>query len=196
MPFTTTTGAFAQPWVTGPGHIFIANNVGGVPQYLGTAEVSPRIEIRPANTLYFNSIFSTRIPMDWSDQGEEAFTSVDLNRWDETVYRQITSRPRFTGTRGTYAVGDFGTLVAFENYAYQVWIQFPNSAKAAMTNMPAGYHFILSRLIGPDMIDPINTDPSKRRLVFHHLPLLAYGAGNLTVGVLYNHDMSALPQLV
>ncbi len=197
MPFIAS-GQAAQPFVTGPGHIFIANNVGGSPQYLGTAETSPEIEINPEETPYFNSIFSTKIPMDWCDQGEQAFTTIDLNRWDETIYRQIVSRPRFNGTRGSYAIGDFGTLVAFENYAFQVWIQFPNVAKAAMSGdgMPAGYHFFLSRVIGPDRIAPINTDPSHRRVVFHHIPLLAYGLGNLIVGTLYNHDMSALPQLV
>ncbi len=190
------SGAAVHGWVTGPGHIFVGNQLNGIPQYLGTAEETPEIDINPEQTPYFNSVFSTKIPLDWCDQGEQAFTTIDLNAWDETVYRQIVSRPRFTATRGSYSIGDFGTLVAYEGYAYQVWIQFPNSAKAAMATMPAGYHFFVSRCIGPDKISPINTDPSHRRIVFHHLPALAFGAGNLVVGTLYDHNMSALPQLV
>ncbi len=186
-----------QPFTHGPGHIFPGVGPGKSPLYLGTATTTPRIELRPEVVAYFNSIYSPNVPMDWCDVGEQAYVFADVNRWNEAdVLSKCQSRPNPGGQRGLHAAGDLGTVVIFEGFSYPLWIQFPYStAKAAMSNAPAGYRFFNARLVGPDIIEPINMTPSSRRLIWHCLEAITAAPGNVTVSQLYDFNMTGLPQV-
>jgi hypothetical protein len=184
-----------QPYVHGPGHLFPFIGAGKQPVYLGTAENTPRLEIRPAHTPYFNSIFSTRVPMDWNDQGAEAFLIADVNRWSEPIYQALSSRPNPGGTPGLQAPGELGSVVIFEGLSFPLAIQFPYFFKQAMSagGMVPGYRLLNVRLVGPDTLEPINMEPSKRRLIFHALPTISIGPNNSTITQLWDYNMSGLP---
>lgn len=187
----------AQPWVTGPGHIFAGVGAGKAPVYFGTAEATPRIDIRPAFTPYFNSLYSSKLPMDQVFDGEEIVISGDFTRWDEAVLAAMQALRASTTAafRGAVPAGGYGTMQVFESFCYPLWVQFPYAAKAAYSNMPAGYRVYNAILIGPDGVEPIGPTPSKRRLTWWGAPTLTVGAFNTTAGATYDHVMSGLPSV-
>jgi hypothetical protein len=197
----------ATPYVTGPAHVFVGLGSGGTPIYLGTCERYPKILIRPANEPHFNDM-GGKVPFDMAHMGEEGFTSGDFNRFNETTYAVLASRPRGpAGVRGLNVAGEIGALYLTEGFAYGVWVSFPYVAKPvfAAAGMPAGYHFLASYLVGPDELEPLGTTPRKIRLIWHHLRAFGIPGISIPQGVtlqssigagevfeLYNHDMSAI----
>ena len=142
-----------QGFVVGSCHIFAGVGSGRSFLYLGTAETTPRLEIRPEHVPFFNSIFSTRVPLDWCDQGAANVFMADINRLNMPVATQLFSRPNPGGAFGVQAAGELGSLVIQEGYAYQLAIQFPYSSKPAMSGGPggplqSGFTFLNARLVG------------------------------------------------
>lgn len=193
----------AQPYVTGPAHLYVGLGASFAPLYLGTAERTPRIEIRPAWDAVFNDIAGGKIPLDWLYEGEEAFVTADVTRWNEPVYTLLSARPRTStagAVQGQNVPGDIGTLLISENFAFPLWIQFPYVGKAAMAagNLPPGYRFIAAWLEGPDDLDNLGTMARKTRLVFHcgrAYALSTNAAGGGMTFTLYDHNMTGLPQI-
>ncbi len=194
----------AQPYVTGPCHIAVAfglraTNRFGTPLYLGTAERSPRIQIRPTWTPLFNDIGGSQIPFDMAYEGDEAFISADLTRWNEGIYALLAARtnnPANQLGRGTNINGDLGTLMITENVANILLLQFPYSTLKAATygTQPAGYRFLRTWLEGPDDLDPLGTQPRKIRLVFRALRAFSITSNGPNFG-LYDHNMVAFPNI-
>jgi hypothetical protein len=196
----------AQPYITGPADVFVGlTPTGSAPvsgggsvvslpcQFLGNAEQSPDISIRPEFEDLHVTISGTRIPLDRSFQGESAVVSVAMPRYDEAVYAAIADRVRCGLPRGSYPATALGTLMIFEAAATQLWIRFRyghgNTAKGAMTagGMPAGYHFFGAILQGPDELKQLNTKNRLTVLTWQCLPVLV-GAN----WKCYDHDMSAV----
>ena len=126
---------------------------------------------------------------------------MDLERYNESAYAVMAGRPQSrlgTSTRGTNVPGDIGSLMIQEGMAFQLWLSFPYSAKAAMAGMPAGYHFVAAVLAGPDSLDELGTKPRRVRLIFDCLRKFdpsvtnTYGAGGF---VLYDFNMTAIAGL-
>lgn len=173
----------AQPFVTGPCHFFVgrqSDNVsaGGTPLfpsfgpfYLGTAERSPNILIRPAHLPLFNDLAGPLIPFDEAFCGEEAFASTNLTRWNESTYKRVASRPSADGNPGSYKADYVGTLTQTEGAGLTIWCQFPYSKYAAYTSMPAGYRFLSCTAYGPDDLNLLGTNPRRLHLLFHALPI-------------------------
>lgn len=195
----------AKQYVSGPGHLYVGvditpgrrtasqnTSVTAVkrPIYLGTAEKFPKITKRPN----FKPTFVDQggeVPHDVAFMGEEAFVAADLSRYNEAVYNSLSSRPRHQfGLRGFTGSQDIGTLMIAEGKAYPLWVHFPYASKAAFSDMPNGYHFFASYLIGPDELEPLGTTPRKVRLIWHCLRVYDPVAGNY---LSYDHDMTGLP---
>src|SRR5262245_20111872 len=137
-----------QLWSTGPAHMVVgfSSITGpiGTPLYLGTAEESPKIDIRPNYEPVYNDLVC-QTPFDPSFQGEEAFLAATLTRWNEQTYAGLSARPRpfsTTATRGVTRSGDIGLMPLTEGWAPTLWVLFPYAAKSAMAGMPAGYRFV------------------------------------------------------
>ena len=167
----------ATPYITGPAHIYVLLPHTSTFAYLGTAERYPKISIRPAGEPVFNDI-GGKVPFDMAYMGEEAFVSADISRWNEATYAAMASRPSHSAgpVRGFNGPLDVGTLYIAEGLAYQLVVQFPYGlgqpfAKGAYTanDMPGGYHFYASYLVGPDELEPLGTTPRKIRLIWHCL---------------------------
>ena len=186
----------AQPFVTGPAHLFCGLGSGGAAEYLGTAEVTPRIENDPQYMPLWNDIGATRIPTDICYQGEQAYVSADITRWNESTYAKLAAHPRPNGTRGTNVGGDLGTLLLLEGFTFTLWIQFPYSAlKAAYSTQPLGYRYANAYVLGPDVLEPLGTQPRKNRIIWHCLRLLAPSTNNSIAAFLYDNDTTGLPQI-
>ena len=171
----------AKLYTTGPAHLFVGPTIYSLGQlgltaslqYLGTAEYAPNIQIRSGWEPVHNDIGGKIIPFDQSYQGEEGFTFVDLNRYNEIVLARIQARPRphFGNPqppRGHTYPGDIGSLMIQEAMAYSVVVYFPYAAKPAMAGMPPAYRFPFSWLLGPDDLKEMGTKPRKIGLVFYH----------------------------
>lgn len=195
----------AQPYVTGPALLYVgvtSSSPGGTSNkavFLGTAEQSPVIEIRPDYEPVFNDLRGSKKPFDLAFEGEEAFTFADLTRWNESVYAALAARPRAVSalgaggavagglglapTRGVNIAGDIGTLQLTENQSFTLWVVFPYASKPAMASMPAGYRFPFTVFEGPDLLKPLGTRPRKIHVVFHHM------AGfNPATGAFFTYD--------
>lgn len=190
----------AQVYATGPGLLFVSGaalSESGV-SYLGTAERHPRQQIKAGWEPLFNDLGGQRVPFDILYEGEEAFLSADLTRWNERILNRLMARPgRAASVRGKNTSVDIGTAVLAEGYGLTLWCQFPFASKAAYQNaangnMPGGFRFPASIMIGPESYESMGTAPKKIRVVFH---CLRYFNPTDFSFLLYDHDMSALPAI-
>lgn len=181
--------------VTGPGHMFVGLGPNKTPVYLGTAQITPRIEIRPSYSPYYNSVFSPSVPMDWLYQGEQGYLYADLNRKVDAVYEQMLARPTYTSPARRFAniEGDLGAMQIQEGKTYPFWIQFPYANKITMSHLRKGLRFYNAIPIGPDSYDNINVQDMVNRLILQFTPSLSVGVFNMTKAVLCDSDMTGLP---
>lgn len=186
----------AKPYVTGPCHLFLGVGPSGAAIYLGTAERTPEIQIRPSWSPVFNSI-AGEVPFDWLFEGEEAFLTADLTRWNEPVYAASASRPNAGATRGRNIPGDLGTLMISEGFAYQLWALFPYSIlKPAFSDQQQGFRFPAAFLEGPDSLSGLGTINRRNRLMFHAGRAYSINPSGLGMDFLcYDGDMSGLPPI-
>lgn len=167
----------AQPFVTGAVYLAYTfrggsnNTLNGQTLFIGTAERSPQIQIRKSWMPLFNDLGGPSIPFDMSYAGEEAFISADITRWNESVYASLTAGPFNLGNRGFDINGDIGTLMMTENAAGALTLVFPYTSLKPLTygTQPFGYYFRRAWLEGPDILDPLGTQPRKTRLVWRAL---------------------------
>ncbi len=163
----------AQPFVTGAVPIFCGVGGSASPIFLGHSERYPRIEIRPSFSPVFVDVAGQKVPYDYVYDGEEAYVTADVTRFNEATYAIIADRAATNNTnglailRGNNAPGEIGTLMVTEGIAYGLWLPFFYSTKAAMATMPPGYHFAAAFLEGPDTLDPLGTAPRKIHMVWH-----------------------------
>ncbi len=162
-----------------------------VPVYLGTAEITPVIAIRPELKR-------------WSDdegtdddlyEGETVVVEAALNRYDPGVYEYIVTRTHNTGVGGLTGVdivGAIGSSMLYEGSSYPLWVQFPLAQKRvyAQQGHPFGYRFFNAYLPGPDRTTPINTDPIVRHCLWVARRYYDPASG---VAATYDHDMRGLP---
>lgn len=160
-----------QPWVTGPVFIFVGVGVETTPQgpvggysnasviqptsvhagrrpvLLGTAEAGPRVVKRP----FFRQL-KTDVSGDVADDvcftGEDALIFADVNWWDESVYRRISSRPFYFRNRGVVDSLSVGTLMQREFCTYRLYLYFPYAQKPIFSQAPGAVPNILSN---PDL---------------------------------------------
>ncbi len=182
----------AQPYSTGPAHIFIGVGPGGAPIYLGTCEGAPRIEHRAALEPVMNDISGPRVPFDKMWVGEEAMVSVDMTRWNEPVRALALSRWQRGGVipRGTENTFARGTLLITEGMAFGLWVLFPNSIfNPAMATLPNGYRYPAAWVETPESLEP-GVRPYKTRMVFSALGVYTPAVGGF---LLYDGNMAGLP---
>lgn len=166
------------------------------PAYLGTAEVSPDVEIRPVYvTVPTDASGGRRGPgEDQAYLGEEAIVSAVLTRWDYLTYAAISARPAAARGRGFIPEKGIGSLMCREGLAYPLWLYWPYFAKQTVTvpplgvgpagaaagaalnlvfnaarvgsGMPPGLRFLRTYLVAPERIYPMGTRPKKISLVW------------------------------
>ena len=192
----------AQDYCTGPVDIWVGIGNGlaidggaGSPVFLGHGERGPRISLKHAWEPVFNDLSGSQIPYDYMYEGTEALIFVDLTRWNELVFQEITNlfnsfnRQTPGSDAGTDLAGSRGALVLTEGYYLPLWLHFPYAIKPAMNTLPAGYRFRATIMEGPDDRDPLGTSPNKIRLAWHAISLFDPVTGAFT---LYDFDMTAL----
>lgn len=180
----------AQPYVTGPAHIFIGVGPRGAPLYLGTSEGEPEIALLPEYDQIMNDISGSRKPMDRQFMGEEAMISAVLTRYNEIVLAAAQARVRGT-IRGAEPFGSIGALMGGEGNAFPLWLVFPYVVKPAMAagGMPAGYRFVQCFDESDRM--PVGTRARRVHVQFHAQRFLTIAGGG--TGLLYDHNVAGLP---
>lgn len=184
----------AQLYCTGPAHIYAAPpGALGALSYLGTCEDAPVIRINAEFEPVRNDIGGKRKPFDMQYQGEDALISIDLNRYNESVYSLLAARPAGASPRGSDVLTDIGTLVMTEGAQSAIVVQFPFVAKASMVagGMPPGYYFPTCVTIAPEELRQ-GTRPKKVNMVFY-----AWSQWSpVTQGfLLYSNVLPALPTI-
>ncbi len=185
----------AKVYSSGPCLIWAGVGPGKSPVFFGTAETEPYIDISPAFLPVFNDLGGKVKPFDKSSQGEDGSVLSEMNRFNEGVYQLMATRPnpRAIGVPlGTTLLTDIGAIMNQEGLGFPLWVSFPNNAKAAYSDMPAGYHFFSAWLEGPDHTRPGTRDLNRRCLwycsrVFDITPPATFD--------LYDFDMSAIAGL-
>jgi hypothetical protein len=182
----------ATPYVTGPVHLFVGPL--SSPNYLGTAERFPRMSIRTGWEPVFNDLGGQRVPFDLLYEGQEAFVSVDLTRWNENVLQVMMARAIST-VPGLDGPLDIGTAMLTENAAGPLWLLFPFGGVKAAFNapgsgpMPGGYRFPRAILAGPEDFESMGTAPRKIRLIWHCLRFFNPQNGRF---LLYDNNMAGV----
>lgn len=174
----------SHPWVAGPGHIFVATMTGS-PQYLGTCERCPSITINRSYQPLMNDLGGQMVPFDRTDQDAEAVIRTDLTRWDEAVYTFIAGGIN-SQVRGSADYGTIGTLVAYEQEGFQLWVELPYASLPAYAGMPAAYHFFCA-IPDADTLDPLGTAARKTGIVWHAQRVYVPASGSM---LLYNNTAS------
>lgn len=156
--------------VTGPVHQFVRTpGTGGAALYLGTSEVTPKVDVKPMVGDVFNDIGGRAIPMQKTDQGEMAVVGTLLNRYSQGTMNTILARgakikkgQRTRGSKGSllFGVADFELWLVFENA-----MPFAPGAGNRVNGLELGYYFPRA-IIGGQTDDALGTDVRKALMVF------------------------------
>lgn len=161
----------AKLWTSGPVLVFTGTSLSKQPEYLGTGEEAPDVEISRSFEEVKNDLAGTVLPMDRVYEGQEGMTSVVLNRYNERVLLHCQSiRPGLAdnASPGIDEVDNIGTMIGQEGWTYPLWLLFPYATlKPSMADMKPGYRFWSSFLIGPDQIKA-GTRAKRVHLMFKH----------------------------
>lgn len=201
----------AQIYVPGPALIYVgvANSQGVTPEFFGTGETAPDVDVNGSLIPVMNDLGGTTLPFDRIWDGEEAMISVVINRFNWATMRKLLARPNFrrvAPTPGTSISGDIGTLIGGEGMTYNLWLQWTYATKASMSGgapegpMPGGFRFFSAFMSYPTKM-PGGTKDQKNSCIFQCQRGFGIpgGAGNgIPVGNfgLYDWDMSALPATI
>lgn len=196
----------AKAYCTGPVHLW--TGTGGAlgantPQYLGTFEQAPDIDIKGEWDQVMNDLSGSKLPLDRLFEGEEGMVSGVLTRFNWPTLRRLMARPRFVGTPGFNPSGDIGTYMGQEGCSYNLWCLFPYRDKAfqgAAGDMPAGIRFLSAFLLSPEKIHG-GTKAKKVQVVFQAQRAFSTskGLGDSSRGggsfTLYDYSMAAVQDL-
>jgi hypothetical protein len=182
--------------VAGPCEIHCGVASGGGLAFLGWSEGGVRVSLRPFYEDVKADILGPLSPTTVQQMGEEAWVSLDLKIWNESVWRSIASRANARAgaavAGGYYPNGAIGALVFEEDEGFRLLVY--KSYQSKQINTAAGniaaYNFPAAYLAGPDDVDPIGTRASKIRCVFRALLARDPLTGHCT---LYNEDYSGKP---
>lgn len=194
--------SFPSFHVTGPVHHYVRSPVDREIYYLGTAEVTPKVEHRPFYSDTFNDIGGTMVPMQRTEQGEMAIIGTLVNRYSKTAYDVLTRTGADVvarGERGRYSRGSF----VFGPGSFELWLVFDNALvpEFRTPNLEYGYYYPQVDL-GPHTRDRLGTDTEKLLLVFEAYPYWVpqQSLNSVQPGErawqLYSMDPGAFPQAV
>ncbi len=124
-----------QIYVPGPCRTWIGQG-GGTYLLLGTAKGGVFVEPQPHYLPVMNDAAGLSVPIDELYEGSDGFISGKWNRFNMFTYSFLSTFG--SDVQGTDAVGDRGTLMLQEGFAFDVIVQFPFAAKASMQNAASG----------------------------------------------------------
>jgi len=162
-----------------------------LPVYLGTAEITPTIDIERFFLPWYDDEMGTSDPADELYEGDSATVTALVNRWYEPVYAFLAclvNRAPLGGLRGFNLPQEIGSSLVMEGFTSPLWVQFPFFAKTVMGGdgfMPPCYRFFNAHLTN-DRLEPLNHEPRKTLLVWQckrYLDVVSGASG------LYDHDM-------
>lgn len=156
--------------VTGPVHHYIKVPGESYYWYLGTAEVTPKVDHHPFYEETFNSIGGSKVPMQRTEQGEMAVIGVLLNRFSKSAYDKMLTVGASVVGRGHRGRFSRGSLV-FGLGSFEMWQLFENSTNAAFrsTDMEMGYYWPQVTLADHTR-DRLGTDTEKLLIVCEAYP--------------------------
>ncbi|OAI39611.1 hypothetical protein AYO40_01215 [Planctomycetaceae bacterium SCGC AG-212-D15] len=138
--------------------------------------------------------------MDKAYLGRDAIITMKLTNWNEGTYRLIAERMNNTDPgpppRGTDDPTSIGALIGSQGLAAMLWLQFPYATQAGQTvksfvGLPAGYRFLCAYPTEEKIMPGMRIN--KLQLTWHAIKVNALGEQQNQV--LFDHDMSACPQL-
>lgn len=165
FPLFSVTGA-VHHYVRVPGNTSI--------YYLGTAEVTPRVEHKLFYADSINSIGGNAVPMQRTEQGETATLGLLLNRYSKSAYDALLKVGASGGEAGLRNRFSRGSL-AFGPGSFEVWQVFENATPAAQAagyrsvGLELGYYWPQVNLADHNR-DMLGTDVEKLLLVLECFP--------------------------
>ena len=161
----------SQLYVPGPVQIFTGTGGAGAYQFLGWSEQETGTRFASRWEDVHSDVSGPMVPHDVQYMGEEAYVSVTLTRYVESVLTTMSARlPGLTP--GAMASGQLGSLMLGENFAVKLLLFCPYSAKTVFsTTMVPGYVFSAGWLMD-DFEVPLSVRVKKPRLVFRCVPVI------------------------
>lgn len=177
-----------------------------VPQYLGTAEKAPFIDIEEASEPWFTDEGG---PVNHTDEmfvGTSGTVTLLTTRFSQATLDRLLSRPNpVTGTAGRNSVRDFGELAGLERGGFPLYIMFPNFGLSAYASpgevMPGGYRFWFAKLLSSQIVPGTQAQKVAMRFsvrqawqITRHSRPEAHAAveKGATEAVLFDYDLSGV----
>lgn len=167
----------AQQMATGAIHVFVRAGSESMASYFGTCERFPEDTRQPEYEALMNDYSGSKVPLDFSWEGESAQISLSMTRWDEVVAQDLEDKPfSATSIPGSWSANDVGTLMGLE---FGFWeLSLVRTFGAAIANKGA---FVNNGLLPvrryrqcvvwtPES-DQGGTQPMKRQFLFYAWPL-------------------------
>lgn len=131
--------------VTGPVHHYVRTPTSTDIFYLGTAETTPRVELRPAYRDIMNDIAGRTLPAQRTKDGESAVVGTVLTRYSKAAYGRLcavgSQIPNLTLAPGWEGRKSRGALV-FGQLTWELWLVFQNYwDDFATPGLEPGYYF-------------------------------------------------------
>jgi hypothetical protein len=169
--------SFPEVHVTGVVHHWVRANLSGSQSafYLGTAEVTPQMQIRKYKTNVMNDIAGRTLPFQKTYDGEAAVVSTLLTRWSKYAYDAILNQGKSLGLVHAWGAGSEtrwsrGALV-YGQLTFEMWQVFDNSLNTtiATPGLELGYYWPQVEILDHDTVSA-GTGPNKLQLVLDCTP--------------------------
>lgn len=178
--------AFGSFLVTGAADLYVQFQSGFL-YYLGTAEVAPKIMVRPVYRPWQTTNGGTSIGTEKIFELEEAAIVAPLNRIAEDAYNLLATRPRslapplFT-SRGFYDRLAVGSLQLLNHMFFRLYVRHRNFGMPDCDpRLPPGYTFFACNVV-TDEQERLSTEPRLTMLAFEATPIpLFSGPGDFTL---------------
>lgn len=180
-----------QFYSTGPCYIQVSTGGTAGSQtlaHLGWSEAGFKITIFGYFEPVMCDIGGNKVGTDYTFQGQDAYITGDINKYDETVMQQWQARC-FSNTTGNIATGLIGGLMLASNQAQRLLLVCPYAALTGQTTQQAAFNFPSSWLDDANEIET-GTRVKKQRISVHAIPSWSVSSGGLSSAVLYNTSVS------
>lgn len=173
----------AQLWVNGPAAVQVGTGSAGALQHLGFTENGVRISFDAKFEDIHTDISGPMIPHDVQMMGEQAYITLDMNKFDEVVLEHLMVRmatatyiaaySSLPGRPGSKAIG---TLMQTESAVVRLLINAPYASKAVFFNsstgdeMPLAYNFPTCYPMDAIDLDPVGLRVKKVRIIMRAVP--------------------------
>lgn len=162
----------SQGFVPGPCQVFVGTGTSKAWEFLGLSEDGVQLQLLSSFEDIYNDAGGPMVPIDVQWMGEQAYMSMTMNKYNESVLQKCAARRVGTGiVPGACEVNGLGSLMIAEGFAYPILLLFPYRAKTFQNNVIVPCYNFSAGWLQDDFSIPLSVRLKRPRVIFRAIPL-------------------------